>query len=151
MERVYNQDIRNALGKHTFGAAGLAEGTNANTIQAATAFDYCINGIIYTKAITDNIAMTAAAVQNISTHCMYLVSIDSAGVVTTTKGVEAKTTEDIFLPSTPAGDCPLGAFKIVTDGSTTFTSGTTDLGAAGITDTFWDLTDNWRATFLGVT
>lgn len=150
MERIYNEDIRNALGTHTFGPAGLVEGTNANTMEIVSAFDFCIAGIIYSKAAVDNIAMTAAVVQNVSTHCMYLVSLDSAGAVTVTKGAEAPVADDIFLPSTPAGDCPLGAFKIVTDASTTFTSGTTDLGASGITDTFWDLTDNWRSTFLGV-
>ena len=150
MEKIYNDDIREALGTHAFGAAGLVEGTNANTIKTANAIDFCIHGIIYSKAATDNIAMTAAVVQNISTHCMYLISIDKAGAVTVTKGAEAKIADDIFLPSTPADQAVIGAFKIVTDGSTTFTSGTTDLGASGITDTFFDLIDNWRKTFLGL-
>jgi hypothetical protein len=34
--------------------------------------------------------------------------------------------------------CPIGGYKIATDGSTTFTNGTTDNGAAGITDTYYD-------------
>ena len=150
MERIYNDDIRTALGTHCLDAAGLIEGTNANTMKTANAIDFCIDGILYTKAATDNIAMTAAVVQAVSTHCMYLVSIDKAGLVTTTKGVEAAVADDIFLPSTPALNCVVGAFKIVTDASTTFTSGTTDLGATGITDTFFDLIDNWRNTFLGL-
>lgn len=150
MERIYNEDIREALGTHCLNAAALVEGTNANTMEIVNAIDFCIHGVLYSKAATDNIAMTAAVVQNVSTHCMYLVSIDKAGAVTTTKGAEAPVADDIFLPSTPADECVIGAFKIVTDATTTFTSGTTDLGATGITDTFWDLIDNWRNTFLGL-
>lgn len=151
MERIYNDDVRNALGNSAQGKAGLAEGTAAATIQVATLFDFSIAGIMYQKAITDSIAITAGVVQAVSTHCLYLCTIDKAGVVTVTKGVEAKTTEDIFLPSTPADSCVWGAFKIETDGSNTYTAGTTDNSATGITDVYWDLQRNWRKTFLGVT
>ena len=150
MERIYNDDIRNSLGTFCAVAALLAEGTAAATIKTTNAIDFSINGILYSKAATDSIAIDAGAVQAVATHCMYLVSIDKAGTVKTTKGVEAKTTEDIFLPSTPALNCVIGAFKIVTDASTTYTAGTTDNGAAGITDTYFDLVRNWRKTFLGV-
>jgi hypothetical protein len=121
-----------------YGACGLAEGTNANTLQVANAFSYRIGNLIYTKAITDNIAMTAAAVQAVSTFCKYLVSIDAAGAVTVTKGTEVATDASV-LPAVPASECAIGYFNIATDGATTFTSGTTDLGAAGITETFVDL------------
>lgn len=121
-----------------FGPAGLAEGTNANTLQVATAFNYRIGNLIYTKAITDNIAMTALAVQAVSTFCKYLVSINAAGTVTLTKGTEVATDASV-LPAVPASNCAVGYINVATDGSTTFTSGTTDLGAAGITDTYVDL------------
>ena len=150
MERVYNGDLRNTLGTFAMDAPLLAEGTAAATVKTTNAIDFCINGIAYSKAATDSIAIQAGAVQNVSTHCMYLVSIDKAGLVTTTKGVEAAVTADIFLPSTPALNCVIGAYKIVTDASTTYTAGTTDNGAAGITDTYFDLVRNWRSTFLGV-
>ena len=120
------------------GAAGLAEGTNAACIKTVNAVDFVIGGQIYSKAATDNIAITATAQQAISTYCMYLVSIASNGTVTVTKGTELGT-DTAVLPALPASSAPLGAFKIATDGATTYTGGTTDNGAAGITDTYYDL------------
>lgn len=130
--------LRGQVMNMAFWKADIAEGTNANTLQVATAFDYTVANVLYTKAITDNIAMTAAAEQAISTYCIYLCSIDSSGAVTVTKGSEVATDISV-LPAVPASECAFAAFKIATDGSTTFTSGTTDLGAAGITETYYDL------------
>jgi hypothetical protein len=133
------QDLLRRILNRCFGAAGLAEGTNANTIQIAAAVDYCIDGVVYLKAITDNIAMTALPVQAISTFCKYLVSIDAAGTVTLTQGNIAATAALALVPSLPADSAPLGYVQVATDAATTFTSGTTDLGAAGITDTYVNL------------
>lgn len=119
-------------------AAGLAEGTNASTIKTVNTFQYSIGGQRYTKAATDNIAFTATAQQAISTYCLYLVSINSAGTVTVTKGTEVAT-DTAVLPALPASSAPLGWVKVATNGATTFTGGTTDLSAAGITATFADL------------
>lgn len=130
--------LRNVVLNCAMGACGLAEGTNANTLQVAAAFSFNINGQLYSKAITDNIAMTACTEQAISTYCEYLVTIAANGTVTVTKGTEVGT-DTAVLPAKPASCAVIGSFKIATDGSTTFTSGTTDLGAAGITETFKDL------------
>lgn len=116
----------------------LAEGTNAGTLKTTNATTFRIAGVNYTKAATDNITMTAATQQAVSTYCLYLVSINASGTVAITKGTEVAT-DTAVLPALPASSAPLGYIKIVTDGSTTFTSGTTDLGAAGITETFVDL------------
>jgi len=114
---------------------GLAEGTNDHTLKTTVAITYNIYNSRCSKAITDNIAMTACAEQAAETFCYYLVSINAAGTVTVTKG-----TDDTYsLPATPSGSVPIGAFKIVTAAATTFTSGTTDLSAAGITDTYYDI------------
>jgi len=131
-----------------FSSAGLAEGTNANTFKINAAngagIDYAINGLAYHKADTDNIAMTAHGVQAVSTKCLYLVQIDSAGTVSTKKGTEVSTTAltngtaVLHWPTPDADKCPVGAIKVETDGSTTFTAATTDLGAAGITDTYYN-------------
>lgn len=115
---------------------GLAEGTNSATLKTQTAIDYCIDGIIYEKGVTDNIAMTACDAQAINTNCLYLVSIDSSGTVTVTKGDEVTSTEwdsgERFLewPKCPADDAPIGGFNVDCS-SAAFTSGTTDLTAAG--------------------
>lgn len=141
-----HQEARGATA--CFAKAGLAEGTNANTIKInapnGAGIDFAINGIAYHKADTDNIAVTAHSVQAVSTKCLYLVQIDSSGTVSTKKGTEVLTadltagTTVLQWPTPDANKCPIGAYKIETDGSTTFTNNTTDLGAAGITDTYYD-------------
>ena len=127
--------------------AGLAEGTNANTLKIAApngaGVDYAIDGLLYHKADVDNIAITACAVQADLTSCLYLVSLNAAGTVTITKGEEALTAslgvgrESLRWPEVPAGNCPIGGFRVDNSGGT-FTSGTTDLGAATVTDTYYD-------------
>ena len=127
--------------------AGLAEGTNANTIKIAApngaGVDYVINGLFYHKGDTDNIAMTAATAQADLTTCLYLVQLDTDGNVSTVKGDEVLTSKllagavGLHWPAPTAGKCPIGAVKVVTDG-TTFTAATTDLGAQYVTDTYYD-------------
>lgn len=130
------------------GKAGLGEGTNAATlVQAApngAGLDYVIDGVAYHKADGDNIAMTALPVQAVSTKCLYLIQINAAGTISVKKGVEVTTADltaeagNLQWPQPDDDNCPIGGFKIETDASITFTSGTTDLGASGITDTFYD-------------
>lgn len=114
---------------------GLAEGTNSHTLKTTAKIIYTVYNQEVSKAVTDNIAMTACAAQIASTFCYYLVSINQAGSVTVTKG----TNDTYALPSTPVSDIPIGAFKVVTDAVTSFTSGTTDLSAAGLTVSFYDI------------
>lgn len=127
------------------GNAQLAEGTNANTIKTVQAIDFVINGIMYSKAATDNIAMTACAAQAVLTTCLYLITINASGTVKITKGTEVLTrlvangVVPLELPECPANEAPIGILKIVCANSATFTSGTTDLGATDVTDTFYNI------------
>jgi hypothetical protein len=133
--------LRKAIGSMCLGKAGLAEGTNANTIKTVTTVPYSINGRLYSKAATDNIAMNALAAQAALKDCMYLVLIDSAGTVSLAKGTEVANGAGAVLPANPAPTTRsvLGAFKVATAAATTFTSGTTDLSAAGVVATFYDM------------
>ena len=126
--------------------AGLAEGTNSATIKTnapnGAGTDYAIKGTAYHKADTDNIAMTALAVQADLTTCVYLVQIDTSGTVSMKKGTEVTSTtlgvtNVCQVPMHDDGCCPLGHIKVVLSGAT-FTSGTTDLSASGVTATFVD-------------
>ena len=103
------------------------------------ALKYCINGLMYTKAITDNITITAGAEQPISTFCKYLVSIIADGTVTVTKGNDAATAVLALLPDLPADSAPVGYFQVATSGAGTFIAGTTALDAAQVTDTYQDV------------
>ena len=112
---------------------GLAEGTNSATLKTTNVITYHIYGEEYNFPITDNIVMTACETQPESTSCWYAVSVNASGNITVTKG-----TETSLLP-VPVGDLIIGVFLIQTASSYTFTSGTTDLSATGITATFYDV------------
>jgi len=137
-------------GTKCHGKAGLAEGAGAHTllILAAdgTAFlNYSINGIAYVKADTDNIAMTALVVQPDLYSCLYLVTLNAGGDLAIVKGVQRLTADvtsgknPLQWPVPAEDTCPIGGFRIDTDGIT-FTSGTTDLAAvaAAGTVTYYD-------------
>lgn len=126
-----------------YSSAGLAEGTNAGTIKIVApngaGVDFAINGLAYHKADTDNIAVTAHAAQAADTKCLYLAQLDSAGTLSTKKGDEVLTTDvtngrGLQWPQPDANKCPIGGYRVVTV-AVTFTNGTTDFSAAGVTVT----------------
>jgi len=133
--------LRTNLLTGNFTAGVLAEGTNANTIKTGAAVNFAIDGYLYTKAATDNIAMTACTEQAVSTYCLYLVSSIANGTITITKGTSVAT-DTAVLPDLPASSAAIGYFKVVTDADTTFTSGTDDIttfvGSGGAV-TFYDM------------
>lgn len=147
-------------------SGGLAEGTNANTIQIAAAISYTIDGRFYSKAITDNIAISysgptvyqaaAGGVQavnggfsggvNGSTR-LYGIFLSTAGAVSILPGKIVDSAElaagraPLEFPDAPAGVCPIGALRIALTAGTTFTPGSVDLSASGVTATFYNLAD----------
>lgn len=129
---INNEDLRNFVGNQSFGNAGLAEGTNAGTIKTVNDVHYRIGNQAYVKAATDNIAVTANSAQAALTTCLYLISVNAAGTITTTKGTD----DSDVIPECPSGSVPLGVLKIALANAATFTAGTTDLGATDVTDTW---------------
>lgn len=126
--------LRDLLGTRCNAAAGVAEGTNAGTIKTTNAVTFSIDGRMYAKAATDNIAWgTGHAVQAASTTRYYAVCINAAGTVSTVQGDAGG-----GFPEKAASTCLLGFAKVVT-GASTFTPGTTDLSAANITGTYIDV------------
>lgn len=126
-------------------SAGLAVGGTSTKFKTAApngaGIDYCIKGTAYHKADGDNISLTAATAQAVSTSCLYLVQIDADGNFTTKKGVEQLTANlgvsaSLQFPEPDDSKCPVGYIRVDTDASTTFTAGTTDLAASGITDSY---------------
>lgn len=134
---VTQQVLRDLLGTRCMAKALLAEGTNAGTIKTTNAISYSINGILYTKAATDNIAVNALPAQAAGTTRWYLIQIDSAGAITLKQSAVAT---PLALPDPDNDKCPIGLLKIVTANAATFTAGTTDLGATDVVDTFYDIT-----------
>jgi hypothetical protein len=147
-------------------SAGLAEGTNANTIKTTADIAYTIDGRFYAKATTDNIAISysgasvyqaaAGGVQAINggftggvngSTRLYLLTLDTSGAVGIVPGAIVDSAElaagrvALQFPDAPAGVCPFGALRIALTAGTAFTPGSTDLSATGVTDTFYNLMD----------
>lgn len=160
-----NQSLNRGL-TMALNSGGLAEGTNANTIQIAAAINYIIDGQFYSKAITDNIAISysgptvyqanAGGVQavnggftggvNGSTR-IYGIFLNAAGAVSILPGPIVDNVElaagrvSLQWPDAPAGVCPIGGLRIGLTAGVGFIPGQTDLGAANVTDTFYNLAD----------
>jgi hypothetical protein len=131
-------------------SAGLGIGSTADEISIAApngaGVDYAIKGIAYHLADDASVAGVPAALaeQAADTTCLYLVQVDSAGTVSMVKGTEVDnddlTAETAVLhwprPSSDA-QCPIGAVKVKTV-AVTFTAGTTNFSAAGVTDTYYN-------------
>lgn len=121
-------------------AAGLAEGTNANTYKTVNTLTFTSNGVFKSKGATDNIAMTSGiGTVPPSSAALYAVWIDGSGTFSNTRGPVVASGEPCPVPTANAANLTLvGLIKVTTDGSTTFTPGSTDLGAAGVTDVYYD-------------
>lgn len=147
-------------------SGALAEGTAANTIGIAVAINYVIDGRFYSKAITDDIAISysgpavyqaaAGGVQNVNgsftggvngSTRIYGIYLNTAGAVSILPGPIVDSAElaagrvALNWPDVPVGVCPIGGLRIALTAGTTFTPGSTDLSAAGVTDTFYNLAD----------
>jgi hypothetical protein len=160
-----NQSLNRGL-TMALNSGGLAEGTNANTIQIATEIKYVIDGQFFTKAVTDNIAISysgptvyqaaAGGIQavnggftggvNGSTR-IYGIFLNAAGAVSILPGPIVDSAElaagriALQWPDAPVGLCPIGGLRVALTAGTTFTPGGTDLSASGVTDTFYNLAD----------
>ncbi len=128
-------------------SAGLAEGTNANTFQIARGFDAVINGRNIRKATTDNIAFaaftgTSFAAQAAGTIAAYFFMMDAAGAVTVIQSaIRPRPGLATYEPGVwewpdREGFVCIGALTVRTNGTATFTAGSTDLGATDVVDVF---------------
>lgn len=85
LSRVANETIRALFGAACYSKAGLAEGTNVGKFLTAATATFAIDGMIFTKAATDNLSFstTNLSVHGPSQRRHYLVQIDAAGNITT--------------------------------------------------------------------
>ena len=73
------------------------------------------------------------------------VVVDAAGTPSIINGTPVLTasitagTDKALFPEIPSTKCIIGGVKVVTDSTHTFIPGTTELSAAGITDTYFNL------------
>jgi hypothetical protein len=135
----YNLEQANS-GYMSLTAAGLAEGTNSATFKTANTLTYTSDGVFKSKSATDNLTFSSGhTALAASQACLFGVWADASGNITTTQGPIGAAGEVCPVPGTNAtGTTLVGLIKVTTDASTTFTAGTTDLGASGITDAYYD-------------
>lgn len=123
-------------------AAGLAEGTNSATFKTTNTLAFTNNGVFKSKGATDNLVFSTGTALAASQSCLFGVWIDGSGNVTTTQGPIVAAGDPCPVPSqTTAGVTLVGLIKVTTSSAVTFTPGTTDLSASGITDAFFDCMD----------
>ena len=137
----YNIEQANS-GYLSLTAAGLAEGTNSATFKTVNTLTYTSNGIFKSKAATDNLTLTAGTALAVSQACLFAVWITAGGTVSTSQGPIVAAGDPCPVPGQVTANTTLvGLIKVTTDSATTFTPGTTDLGATGITDAYSDCMD----------
>jgi hypothetical protein len=123
-------------------AAGLAEGTNSATFKTTNTLAFTNNGVFKSKGATDNLVFITGTALAASQACLFAVWIDGSGAVTTTQGPIVAAGDPCPVPSqTTANVTLVGLIKVTTSSAVTFTPGTTDLSASGITDAFFDCMD----------
>jgi len=128
----------------------LAQGTNAGTFQHTATLNFSVDGVIFTKGATNNVALNQGApvahlTQAAGTQCLYAIDIDSAGSYYVTQG-KIETTANINagavklqLPEQNiATRCRFGIIRIV-NATNPFISGTTALNATGVTATYFNV------------
>jgi len=137
----YNIEQANS-GYLSLTAAGLAEGTNANTFKTANTLTYTSNGVFKSKSATDNLTFSTGTALAASQACLFAVWITSGGTITTTQGPIVTSGDPCPVPGqTTAGTTLVGLIKVTTSSAVTFTPGSTDLSATGITPAYYDCMD----------
>lgn len=137
--------IRNLLGNRCFTKAVVAIGLNVAKVKTTAAAEYCIDGVMYSKAATDDLfVFTDLTVQPISTTAFYALCLDSGGNASVINGTPVSTaaitagTAKAYIPEIPATKCCIGAVRVVTDGTGTFVPATDGLNDAAVTDTYYN-------------
>ena len=134
----YNIEQANS-GFASLTAAGLAEGTNSATFKTVNTLTFTNNGVFKSLAATDNLTFSTGTALANSQACLFAVWVNTSGTVTTTQGPIVASGDPCPVPTQATANVTLvGLIKVTTSSSATFTPGSTDLGATGITDVFYD-------------
>lgn len=119
------------------GNAGIATGTTTSKIKTVNSVSFSVDGKLFTKAGTDDFWTLTGGVLAVSSFRVYVLLVDAAGAATVASSSDSLVSAakcilpDLF--TTVEGKAIFGYTTIATNASTTFTPGTTLLGAAGIT------------------
>jgi hypothetical protein len=97
-------------------AAGLAEGTNANTFKTVNTLTFTNNGVFKSKAATDNLTFSSGhTALAASQACLFGIWINASGTVTTTQGPIVAAGDPCPVPSQATANTTLvGLIKVTT-------------------------------------
>lgn len=147
-----SQNLQDATGLTAALASGaLATATVTSGVKTTVAVPFAIGGKLYSKAITDNIALACEPGSGVAQTpdafttlpagktCTFALLLDSAGAVTAAQGdfVDNGSVAPIST-SFPSNKAIFGALKVVNT-TNPFVPATTLLGAAGVTATYVNL------------
>ena len=144
---IVTEEVRNLLGNRCFISGAVAIGGTTSKVKLAAAVDFSIDGILYHKAITDDLFVhTDLTVQAADTVKYYVLSLDKTGAALITQGNEVATADvgasggkvQPYLPKVAATQCVVGAIKVATV-AVTFTPATNSHADSGITTTYFNL------------
>lgn len=139
--------LRRLLGTRCFTKGILAAGSNTAKVKTTTnTVEYCIDGVLYEKAATDDLFVcTTVTPQPDLTTCFYAMCLDKDGTSVVVNGAPVLTaaitagTAKAYIPELPETACLIGAVKVVASGGA-FTPGTSAFATAGnFTVTFYNL------------
>ncbi|MGB4967292.1 MAG: hypothetical protein WBO35_03775 [Candidatus Saccharimonadales bacterium] len=150
---IAHAELRILLANRALTKAGLADHATAHEdVLTANAVTYTLDGVFYSKAAVAQIDLSTLAVldetgsvksivaQAIGATRVYLLALDSAGVVKIVQAADvATTTSSSNVPGCPRGYAPFGAVKIVNASAAAFIFGTTSKTAVGITASYFDV------------
>jgi hypothetical protein len=136
-------------------AAGIATATTTSKAKIVNTLAYLVGGTMYSKGATDNFWTLSGTLVAAGSFQKYILLIDTSGNASIQEGVQstvnaasvAWTNISTVSPYAPFLDvvgstkCIAGVLTVATDATHTFNPGTTLLGAAGITATYIDGTD----------
>jgi len=108
-------------------------GGGGNTQMEHGAFDYMVDGAVYSKALTQDIAVAAGAATGAAEYKCILISVDDGGTLTQTVS-DAHSAAPVPIPDIPNGDCPVASVQIppsFVPGTTAFTTSWVTNGYSG--------------------
>lgn len=132
---------------HTGGTLAV-KATGDPDFKTTTTINYGIGGVLYTKGAAATIDASGAGItsageiQASGTYAAYLFTLDASGSFDIIKGDDATTAALALaaLPEIPASECAVG-MAVIANTTNSFTLGTTNTDATGVTVTCYDLAD----------
>ena len=117
-------------------SAGLATATVTSQVKTVTAAtDYIVDGVLLSKAATDNFWTLTGATFAAGLSNKWLLLVNAAGAASVAIGTPAATLAAVVLPAIPASKAVFAVLNVV-NATNPFIPGTTLLGAAGVTATY---------------